>query len=1195
MALPSEVTSRAEGNNFIARTGMVLTGITGFGVRTGFYLTNSGSHGIETSVGYNEGNTPGIFEFPSGQNFTIMPGKSKFIPFEMNFVQDNINGPMTSVYSTGPDTFGKYETFFTLTSNSQFNGQTDGEGAIRVNVTGQVTGFERVNSTGPWWTATPAHPSGFLVTTDYGRNGKPQSVLRWQHPSTGYYLTKYKIEYAGNIEDSSISTGSWTGLSDFEINYEVQQYNGPNISGPINYKKYATNTGIAQKYTRGSSPNPQTPYAEHTVSDLGFNANYYYRIKSQYVDRSESIYYESPYIYGYPVDNFEATITDANINAGLVSGSASLPPSPLTVKANGAATIGDTSMTVDALDYAIDAAKVITFTGGGKFTLSAAAAAGATTITGALTVAGVADDATGTVDISTTINLANSTSDPQAMEIYFTQGQGDINLKNVFDAEISDRGNTVNSFNDTHADYAYTGVHFIVPERLTVGSKTQNQAGITTGGQLKYGSTEIKSVLNLKKDSTVAGIGGAGGNGGYKDIDLEENSYGNVQTKGKFSLKAGEFESSTDGSNGTAAIYINDAAIAQLRIHKHPTAKIYGGGGGGGGGDPFFWPKAFTLNQNDTFSFNRNSNSSQYAKIVIDDQGDKALAVVDSRVTKFIGVNIKSNGEEQRLHFTLADVVGTQLAGVGGGGQGFSTSSGGSSLKIEEGGVSAIFTQTNGNFKVAGYGSSSDFNTKLSPGGNGGVFGQDGQDPLDRNAELLFTNVEDAKSGVAGLAGEGIKIITANTSYSNLSSLVQYPNALTPTTANFPSLLAWFTSEDASKITTTTSSGYKYISKWTSKNDSSIYIDFPWVGTANNYKPIFIENDVTLNSSAYTKPFNNQDIVYFGGKNASGGNLSGLVESGKLEPNMSGFEIIYYIYPGSVAGDNNVQALGYDLSAFKIYEGKTDTALSGKFNSQLHRAHGGGRAPKGFGVADWTENLSSLFYYAVEGKNMSSEGTGLPDNKRVIFNDFTNGISPERAWMYSVSASRESGGINYKIYNDLKNIYDSGNEFASSRQFKWRQTPLIGINKGIPANQDIYNGFVGGISDILVFKKRLTDSERAAVYSYIANKRLRVSTVKYHTVTSNSAAYKANLNRAKIVLTSTPEYIRIGRKIIFSNGAIFTFTANAAKSASAIQVQGTLSTDIPADTNGTLYPSNSDRNTLEMQNGFAGFNESSQW
>ena len=84
---------------------------------------------------------------------------------------------------------------------------------------------------------------------------------------------------------------------------------------------------------------------------------------------------------------------------------------------------------------------------------------------------------------------------------------------------------------------------------------------------------------------------------------------------------------------------------------------------------------------------------------------------------------------------------------------------------------------------------------------------------------------------------------------------------------------------------------------------------------------------------------------------------------------------------------------------------------------------------------------------------MSSEGTGLPNNKRAIFNDFTNGISPERAWMYSVSASRESGGINYKIHNDLKNVYDSGNQFLGLRQFKWRENPLIGINLGIPHDQ----------------------------------------------------------------------------------------------------------------------------------------------
>ena len=127
MALPSAVTSRGDGNDFIATTGMVLTGITGFGIRTGFYLTNSGSHPIETSLGYNEGNTPGIFEFPSGQHFTILPGKSKFIPFEMVFVQNNINGPTTSDMSTGPDTVGTYETFFSLNTsviNSMENAKT---------------------------------------------------------------------------------------------------------------------------------------------------------------------------------------------------------------------------------------------------------------------------------------------------------------------------------------------------------------------------------------------------------------------------------------------------------------------------------------------------------------------------------------------------------------------------------------------------------------------------------------------------------------------------------------------------------------------------------------------------------------------------------------------------------------------------------------------------------------------------------------------------------------------------------------------------------------------------------------------------------------------------------------------------------------------------------------------------------------
>jgi len=328
----------------------------------------------------------------------------------------------------------------------------------------------------------------------------------------------------------------------------------------------------------------------------------------------------------------------------------------------------------------------------------------------------------------------------------------------------------------------------------------------------------------------------------------------------------------------------------------------------------------------------------------------------------------------------------------------------------------------------------------------------------------------------------------------------------------------------------------------------------------------------------------------------TGGKLYGLVKSGKLESNMSGFEIIYFIYPGSVMGDSpSVLAThgSWDLSAFRIFEGNDPSrALSGKFwvNGNGYRAK---YAPLGFGVADWTLNQPSMFYYTEGNKNMSSEGTGLPDQKRAFFSDFTNGISPQRAWMYSVSGSREAGGIEYKIHNDLKNIYTSTNEFRGLRRFHWRPIPYIGLNHGTVFPN--YNAFHGGISDILVFKKRLTDTERAAVYSYIANKRLRVPIVKYQTVTSGGTSYKANLQTIFIQLTSTPEYIAIGRKIIFSNGAVFTFTANALKSVSAIVVQGSLTSDLPSGTSGTLYPSDFDRNTLEMQNGFAGFNEGPQW
>ena len=1127
MSLPSEVTSRGEGNDFIATTGMVLTGITGFGIRTGFYLTNSGSHPIETTVGYNDAATTTIFDFPSGQHFTLLAGKSKFIPFEFVFVQDNISGPTTSNLSTGPDVNGKYENFFTLSTVSQFDGQSDGEGSIRVNVTGQVTGFKEVVS-GPaspeWFTTGPAHPSGFLVTTDYGRNGKPECVLRWQHPSTGYYFKRYQVDYAGNIEDSSVSTGSWTGLTTFDINFEQKTYSGPSISGPFTYEKYATNTGIAQLHTRGTEPNPPSPYGEYTVSDLGFNANYYFRIKSQYIDRDDNISYESPYVYGYPVDNFDVAITDNDINYGLLSGNVAKAP-----------------------------------------------------------------------------DIANATSDPQSLDIYFTKGQKDINLKTVFDDELTNRGATVNAFDDTHADYAFTGVHFIVPEDTTVGSATEGTAGITTGGQLKYGSTEIKSVLTLKARSRVYGAGGSGGDGGYTDINIGDIGVGGaIQYRNNFLITKGNSISSTDGGDGSPAIHINDTSISEFRIRKHSDSAIYGGGGGGGGGDPFFFPKAFTLDPVYLLAdYTRDKGKSYTSYIALNEDGENKISRRGDAQNETARAKVRaSSNQEVQLALSYSDILGTQLAGFGGGGQGFGISLGGTSLKSEQDSTTARFATGQGSSEGAGYGSLADMTIKLSPGGNGGIFGEDGLDGLNANAGALFANELDEKPGIGGKGGEALKIIAGNSNYSNLNSLLDYPEALEPTTANFPSLLAWFTSSDASKFNLTTSGSYKHVDKWTSKNDANVYITFPWTGSSNNNKPLYIEAGTTTNSISYTKPFNEKNIVFFGATHATAGKLVGLGNvSGKLEMDMDGFEIVYFLYPGAMVGDTPTQlALAWANSAFRIFEGNNHrNPLSGKFFANGTGTRNGRSAGMGWGLHQWTLGPAALLYYTDQEKNMISENTGLLNNKVTYFSDFTNGKSPNRAWMYSISASRHSGGITYEIYNDLNKVHSQ--VLPGLQRFKWFGEPIIGKNSGLNAANGnvIYAGWYGGISDIAVFKKSLLPDERAALFSYIANQKLRVPAVRYYTVTSFAALYKANAQDMIMYLTSTPEYIFAGRKIIFSNGAVFKFTHDAPQSGSNVKIRGTLSADVPASTSGTLYPIESKRNTVSLKNGFAGFNEGPQW
>ena len=1028
MSLPSTVTSRAEGNEFVASTGISLTGVTGFGLRTGFYLTNSGNYPIRTDISYYEAATRGVFEFPSGQKFDILAGQSKFIPFEVVFAQDNISGPALGI--TGPETNGSWTTQFDLSTVSKRNGQSDPSGKITLNVTGQVTGFGA--GTGPYTSTAPAYPSGFLVTTDYALNGKPRSTLRWQHPSSGYYFTKYKIEYAENIENDSVPTGTWTSLYNFNINRTLNTQTAGVVSS-FDYYKYATNTGIAQKYTRGTLNNPQTPYGEFSVSKIGsnslsFNTNYYYRIKSQYVNREGIISYESPYVYGYPVDNFNVDITNADVNGGLLSGSPTL--------SHGA----NPSV------------------------------------------------------------IANNTSDPQALQIYFEDGQANINLKDEFDKKLSSIGGTEDIFNPTNTGYAYTGVHFIVPQNYIVGADTTSNAGIDTGGQLKYGSTEIKSVLFLKENSQVVGMGGKGGDGGYTTIIANEQDPSKF-FNGQFLIEGRTTVSSDNGEPGSAAIYISDTNISEFRIKKDPTAKIYGGGGGGGGGDSFYFPKAFVINDKNTTEF-KQENIAAANKFVFDPEPIDGNNIKIEYRQQDLTKAASARGEGALLfteNYTLSDIIGDQLGGLGGGGQGFKKSSGGSSKKE---GAEAQFANNAGSLTAAGLGSQPNERSNVSPAGNGGGFGLDGEDAKNADAGLSYKFEDNTKAGTGGDSGEAIKIIADNTNYSKISDLLQYDTALEPTSSNYPNLVAWFTTEDSSSTYFTTTEvtigveTYKEIDRWEAKNDESIYIDF-YDGTNNLYRPILIEQGTTTNHNCYTLPFNNNNVVFFGynksNHDATGGDLCNIKGANKLQNSMRGFEIVYFMYPGTVEYGGYLALGDAENNSFYVKDGYN--VKKGDFNID-GSAPGYKHGKLGYPLHEWSTKTNGLnqdnyspplFYYADNNTQKSSENAGLPFGYNINFSDFTNGVSPQRAWMYSISSFRSGGSTNYQIYNDLSLIAEKRFQVSS---YNWRDKPRIGYNRG--RNYEEQSFFYGCISDIVVFNTRLTTKQRKSLYAYISNRKLKV-------------------------------------------------------------------------------------------------------
>ena len=102
------------------------------------------------------------------------------------------------------------------------------------------------------------------------------------------------------------------------------------------------------------------------------------------------------------------------------------------VTANGAASDGATSMTVDALPVDIANEKVVTFSNGAKFTLSSSASAGATSISGELNGT-VVDNETGTVAQAVSVDSISSAIEKDRT-IVFSTG---VTLKLDADADES--------------------------------------------------------------------------------------------------------------------------------------------------------------------------------------------------------------------------------------------------------------------------------------------------------------------------------------------------------------------------------------------------------------------------------------------------------------------------------------------------------------------------------------------------------------------------------------------------------------------------------------------------------------------------------------------------------------------------------------------------------------------------------------
>lgn len=1077
MSLPTTVTNRAQGNNYVGATGMEFAVQTGFCIRTGFYITNSGSDTMLMSLSTT--NNYEAFEFISGINeeVVITPGSTKLIPFNFKGIKDS-SGPSNA---SGPEGTGNYTTYADLSFVSEADRIVDTtedliypgqprDGIIRVRLTGYVTGYYGRDDE-----FIPAHPEKFLgITGLRDDRGKGRNQLQWVNPATGYYFERYRLESGvGN-------TSNWSLVDYIEVpNVPVSEIiNGTEVI----LKLYGDCTGI----------NGANIY-NHT--GLAFEEDYYYRIRGEhyaYQSYSSNPLVYSDWVYCSGVSDFNQNVSD-HVLTGLVSGSADLPAG------------GDPS----------------------KLKLS-------TTTKGAMEIY---------LEHNEEYRIINGDVFSDLDE----NGKG-LSLKDRFDKEMSDRFIDDSEFFDL-----FTGVHFIMPKNIDIGSSSADYPAITVDYK-DIESQELPINFYIREGARILGCGGKGGDGGVAyvsgSLNVNESIINQLEIKPPLDTAG---TNSTAGSAGGNAMDI-ESNISKFKIFIHDQPRIYGGGGGGGGGDRIFSAKAaFILRQ--AYQLSNFSNAENSDKQFIENSIIKQIQELEEGVdgnaletTEYVleyplsGPEEGGSSETDQIDFDLGAALGSHQGGIGGGGQSFAVVAGGNKItfknislnyQVESTSTLGFYLNSQGTINNFGLGEGLNAAAKISQGGNGGEWGQFGNKAPNSlffewiNGDASVTNLgnlegegsEEGKDGGAGgysiYVQGGSNFTKSNFKEKLFDFVYDYsPSEIEGFIARWDAGAGNTQTKVKKRSDGTNASingqeiGKWEVEEWNSNNISSEpYLDLNGA-VGLNIGPIFYTSNMPISSFDRVRAFNNNNCITFEGKRLVFQNLchGATSSNGGWHDGLDGFELFYVIWPLEEGQARNFQWQSYERS---VYQAKKDQAnplgfgigtIDPNIQRTLHK-FSQKKDPKIYGELG---KVNSLFYnHALRASDRGCiyESAGFNAEQGDKFMKFNPAfeqfyitqkvgplgewIAPAGAFIYNVSAERTSAdSFLYTVGQDeniqSKIIQASNLEFDVDNSSVFNEARLGSITE--------FENSSFSISDIIMYNRKLTSAERRSVKNFLKPK-----------------------------------------------------------------------------------------------------------